>query len=211
MIERIGGAAIITFNSSSGKTRRSAMPVKNIQTAVEMVVRWIASEDSGIENVNSLADINAVGHRVVHGGEKFTQSTLINNEVIKEIEDCIELALSCLEEFPCDLECQGLSDCCLDIQLRPLDRHAAVQRRTDGEERRQKMADLPRTIVPSVFDDRLPQQCKGFGARLVWAHESNDTILNALWHLKSRPDGHSLLLLGAGWKCDGDVDFRRGC
>jgi acetate kinase len=91
-IERIGGAAIITFTAEGRDAKRSAAPVKNIQAAVEMVIRWIASEDSGIENVNSLADINAVGHRVVHGGEKFTQSTLIDNEVRKEIEDCIELA-----------------------------------------------------------------------------------------------------------------------
>lgn len=92
VIDRIGGAAIITFISTNGNAQRSAMPVKNIQAAVEMAIRWIASEDSGIEHINSLADINAVGHRVVHGGERFTQSTLIDAEVIKEIEDCIELA-----------------------------------------------------------------------------------------------------------------------
>jgi acetate kinase len=92
VIERIGGAAIITFIAEGRGAQRSAMPVKNIQTAVEMTIRWIASEDSGIESVDSLADIDAVGHRVVHGGERFTQSTLIDGDVIKEIEDCIELA-----------------------------------------------------------------------------------------------------------------------
>jgi len=92
VIERIGGAAIITFVAEGREAQRSALPVKNIQSAVEMVIRWITSEDSGIENVKSLADINAVGHRVVHGGEKFTQSSIINHEIIKEIEDCIELA-----------------------------------------------------------------------------------------------------------------------
>ena len=92
VIDRIGGAAIITFVAEGREAHKSAMPVKNIQSAVEMVIRWITSEDSGIENINSLTDINAVGHRVVHGGEKFTQSSIINHEVIKEIEDCIELA-----------------------------------------------------------------------------------------------------------------------
>ena len=92
VIERIGGAAIITFTAAGRDPHRSAVPVKNIQAAVEMVIRWIASEDSGIDDINSLADIDAIGHRVVHGGERFTQSTLINNDVIKEIEDCIELA-----------------------------------------------------------------------------------------------------------------------
>ena len=92
VIDRIGGAAIITFVAEGREAQKSAAPVKNIQSAVEMVIRWITSEDSGIENINSLADISAVGHRVVHGGEKFTQSSIINHEVIKEIEDCIELA-----------------------------------------------------------------------------------------------------------------------
>lgn len=92
VIDRIGGAAIVTFVAEGREAHKSAMPVKNIQSAVEMVIRWITSEDSGIENINSLADINAIGHRVVHGGEKFTQSSIIDTEVIKEIEDCIELA-----------------------------------------------------------------------------------------------------------------------
>jgi acetate kinase len=92
IIERIGGAAIIKFTAENGNTKRSAKPVNNIQSAVEMAIRWIASEDSGIDSITSLSDINAVGHRVVHGGEKFTESTLIDNEVRTEIEDCIELA-----------------------------------------------------------------------------------------------------------------------
>lgn len=92
VIERIGGAAIITFVAEGREAHKSAAPVKNIQSAVELIIRWITSENSGIENINSLADINAIGHRVVHGGEKFTQSSIIDTEVIKEIEDCIELA-----------------------------------------------------------------------------------------------------------------------
>ena len=47
---------------------------------------------SGIDEIKSLADIHAVGHRVVHGGEKFTESALITDEVLRGIEDCIELA-----------------------------------------------------------------------------------------------------------------------
>ena len=56
------------------------------------------------------------------------------------------------------------------------------------------MADLPWTILPRVVDDRLLQPRQGCATRLVWAHESNDTVLHALWHLKSRADGHSLLV-----------------
>ena len=91
-IERIGGAAIITFNAEGNVPQRSAAPVKDIRSAVEMVVRWIASDASGIDEIKTLADIHAVGHRVVHGGEHFTESAIITDEVLRAIEDCIELA-----------------------------------------------------------------------------------------------------------------------
>jgi acetate kinase len=92
VIERIGGAAIVTLNAEGKNPVRSAEPIKDVRAAVELVIRWIASESSGIENINSLADIHAVAHRVVHGGEKFKQSVFIDDAVLKEIEDCIELA-----------------------------------------------------------------------------------------------------------------------
>lgn len=91
-IERIGGAAIINLMAEGADAQRSAAPIKDMRAAVELVIRWIASDSSGIENITSLADVHAIGHRVVHGGERFKQSVLINNEVLKEIEDCIELA-----------------------------------------------------------------------------------------------------------------------
>lgn len=92
VIERIGGAAVITLTAEGKTAVRSAEPIKDVRAAVELVIRWIASEASQIEAINSLADIHAVGHRVVHGGEKFKQSVFIDNDVLKEIEDCIELA-----------------------------------------------------------------------------------------------------------------------
>ena len=91
-IERIGGAGIMNFTAQEQPTRRTASPVRDTRAAVEGVLRWITSESSGIENINSLADIHAIGHRVVHGGERFRQSVLIDSEVLHGIEDCIELA-----------------------------------------------------------------------------------------------------------------------
>lgn len=82
----------MTFDSDGGTVFRSAEPIKDMRTAVEKVLRWIASDESGIDEIKSLADIHAVGHRVVHGGEQFTESVLITDEVIRGIEDCIELA-----------------------------------------------------------------------------------------------------------------------
>lgn len=92
VIERIGGEAIITLGKRGDEPRRSTAPVRDTRAAVETIIRWVTSEASGIESVRSVADIHAVGHRVVHGGERFTQSVLITDEVLRGIEDCIELA-----------------------------------------------------------------------------------------------------------------------
>ena len=91
-IERIGGAAIITFTAEGKTAYRSAEPIKDMRSAVEMVLRWIASDVSEIDEIKALADIHAVGHRVVHGGEKFSESAIITDEVLHGIEDFIELA-----------------------------------------------------------------------------------------------------------------------
>jgi len=92
VIERIGGAGLVTFTAEGGSPRRSAEPVKDTRAAVEMILRWVVSEESGVNEVRSVGDINAVGHRVVHGGEQFTTSVLITDDVLRAIEDCIELA-----------------------------------------------------------------------------------------------------------------------
>jgi acetate kinase len=91
-VERIGGEAIITFRARGDEARRSTAPVRDVRAAVEAIIRWVTSADSGIEEVKSVGDIHAVGHRVVHGGERFTHSVLIDEEVLRGIEDCIDLA-----------------------------------------------------------------------------------------------------------------------
>jgi acetate kinase len=90
-IERIGGAGVITFRADGREPERSAAPVRDIRAALDSVMRWI-TERAAIEGVHSAADIQAIGHRVVHGGEKFKASVLITDEVLRGIEDCIELA-----------------------------------------------------------------------------------------------------------------------
>jgi acetate kinase len=91
-VERIGGEAIITFKARGREARRTTAPVRDTRAAVEAVIRWVTSADSGIDEVRSVADIHAVGHRVVHGGERFTQSVVVTDEVLRGIEDCIDLA-----------------------------------------------------------------------------------------------------------------------
>jgi acetate kinase len=92
VVERVGGEALITFHAEGREPVRSTAPLRDTRAAVERIIRWVASEDSGIEEVSAVADIHAVGHRVVHGGEHFTHSVLITEEVLRGIEDCIELA-----------------------------------------------------------------------------------------------------------------------
>ena len=87
LIERIGGEAIITLQAEGGEKRRSSAELRDVRAAVDFIARWASSEDSGIHEIKAIADIQAIGHRVVHGGERFSQSVLISGEVIHCIED----------------------------------------------------------------------------------------------------------------------------
>ncbi len=91
-IDRIGGEAIVLLEAAGRAPERTTAPLRDTRAAVELIIRWGCSEDSGINEISSVADIHAVGHRVVHGGERFTHSVVITDEVLRGIEDCIELA-----------------------------------------------------------------------------------------------------------------------
>jgi acetate kinase len=96
IIERIGGPALVSFSvvnaDGTNRTQREAMPLRDHSAAIEKIVQWIISSDASIPGITSYANIEAIGHRVVHGGEALTRSMLINDEVIRQIEDCIDLA-----------------------------------------------------------------------------------------------------------------------
>lgn len=91
-IERVGGEAILTLKTEGREQQRLTESLRDMRAAVDFIIRWATSERAGITDVHSIADIHAVGHRVVHGGERFTHSVLITDEVLRGIEDCIELA-----------------------------------------------------------------------------------------------------------------------
>jgi len=91
-IERIGGEAIVALSAEGQDPVRSTASLRDTRAAVELIIRWACSSDSGISQLNTIADIHAVGHRVVHGGERFAHSILITDEVLRWIEDCIDLA-----------------------------------------------------------------------------------------------------------------------
>jgi acetate kinase len=91
-VEGIGGEAIVRIRYREEPGRTLTSPLRDVGSALDYVVRYIASEQSGVKEIKSTADVHAVGHRVVHGGELFKESTLIDDHVIKGIEDCIDLA-----------------------------------------------------------------------------------------------------------------------
>jgi len=77
IVERIGSHGVITWQTEDGRKRRHAEPVRDHRAAIDLVLRWLISDDSGIASIRKLGDIHAVGHRVVHGGERFQRSARI--------------------------------------------------------------------------------------------------------------------------------------
>ncbi len=92
LIERIGFQSLIKIKVEDVAESTETSPLKNHAAAIDYILKKIIANDWRVEGINSISDIHAIGHRVVHGGERFTQSILINENVLKGIEDCIELA-----------------------------------------------------------------------------------------------------------------------
>lgn len=92
LLERIGSQALITFKAEGQTPHKSTAPLKDHRDAIDQILRWIVSPEAKIDSIRALSDLDAVGHRVVHGGEKFQKSVLIDKKVVAGIEDCIELA-----------------------------------------------------------------------------------------------------------------------
>lgn len=91
LCERIGidGSAIIHQPAGGDKIKtETAMP--NHTVAVQLVIEKLTDTSVGV--IRSLDEIGAVGHRIVHGGEKFAESVVLTPEVMKAIEDCNDLA-----------------------------------------------------------------------------------------------------------------------
>ncbi|NJD11130.1 MAG: acetate kinase, partial [Gemmatimonadetes bacterium] len=90
-VDRIGGEARLTFCTADGNCRVTATPIRDHTAAVETVLHWLGSDEAGT-GLQGFRDIDAVGHRVAHGGERFTRSVLIDDAVLEGIEETIELA-----------------------------------------------------------------------------------------------------------------------
>ena len=91
LCERIGiDGSQITYTPAGGEKELNVTPMPDHTEAIRLVLEALTNEKTGV--VKSLDEIGAVGHRVVHGGEKFAQSVIIDNEVLAAIEACNDLA-----------------------------------------------------------------------------------------------------------------------
>jgi acetate kinase len=91
-IERIGSECLVTLRAEGSAQVRRTAPLRDHRAALDYVLRWLISPEAPIPGLTSTADVHAVGHRVVHGGEKLTRSVVIDEAVLDQIEDCIDLA-----------------------------------------------------------------------------------------------------------------------
>ena len=91
LCERIGIDGMLTYQPEGGEKEKSEIAMPTHTEAINAVLAALTNEKSGV--IKSLSEVGAVGHRVVHGGEKFTSSCLINDESMKAIEECNDLAL----------------------------------------------------------------------------------------------------------------------
>ena len=91
VVEKVGlkGSFLKNTRSDGDKVKLEG-EILDHQSGIEYILGVLISKKHGC--LNSIKDINAVGHRVVHGGELFKNSAFLNEDIIEEIEKCIELA-----------------------------------------------------------------------------------------------------------------------
>ena len=90
LCERIGLDGHIKHVAEGHDVYESHAPMENHAEAVRTVIGLLTKPDTGV--IESMSEIGAIGHRVVHGGEAFNASVLIDDKVIAAIEDCVPLA-----------------------------------------------------------------------------------------------------------------------
>lgn len=88
--ERIGMEGSFLTHKVNGEKYKYEKEAKTHEEAIRFIMQQLTDAEHGV--IASLDEINAIGHRIVHGGEKFTQSVVVTDEVIKGIEDAIKFA-----------------------------------------------------------------------------------------------------------------------
>jgi acetate kinase len=90
-VEKIGQAeSIVSYKTNRGDKIKENHVVLEHATAVQLILEYMTHAKHGV--IEKVADIEAVGHRVVHGGENFSESSIIDKEVLEKIRECVPLA-----------------------------------------------------------------------------------------------------------------------
>ncbi len=91
LCERIGiDGSRIAYTPAGGEKEVTVVPMADHTDAIRLVLEALTNEKTGV--VKSLDEIGAIGHRMVHGGEKFSGSVMITDEVLVAVEECNDLA-----------------------------------------------------------------------------------------------------------------------
>ena len=90
LVERIGIDGILKHEVGENKKLTFELPIPTHKEAIELVLRILTNDETKV--INSIKEIEAIGHRVVNGGEFFNKSVIITADVLKKIEDLIPLA-----------------------------------------------------------------------------------------------------------------------
>ncbi len=88
--ERIGIDGIFTYKTDSGISIKEPVPMENHKQAVNTILSTLSDGEKGV--IKDFSEIDVIGHRLVHGGEKFTGSVVITDEVIQAMTECNDLA-----------------------------------------------------------------------------------------------------------------------
>ena len=90
LCERIGIDGRLTYSPAGGEKEVTDAPMPTHTEAIQLVLDALTNEKTGV--IKSLEEVGAVGHRLVHGGEKFACSVVITDEVLAAVEECNDLA-----------------------------------------------------------------------------------------------------------------------
>ena len=90
LCERIGIDGRLTYQKEGLDKEITEAPMPTHKEAIQLVLHALVNEKTGA--IKSLDEVGAVGHRIVHGGEKFASSAIITDEMLKAVEECNELA-----------------------------------------------------------------------------------------------------------------------
>ncbi|MFA6030493.1 MAG: acetate kinase [Elusimicrobiota bacterium] len=92
LVELAGQRTMVTLQAEDKPATKENVPLNDHHAAIEHILKWVVAPQTGLSEIKSLSDLHAVGHRVVHGGEEFQASALIDAAVVKAIEACIDIA-----------------------------------------------------------------------------------------------------------------------